>query len=133
MKSGKSGDKSLLQKYSQDQLDKYNADTNKNSIPDRGDSRGSSVVAYNQSNGNIEIGGLSSGNVEAINSQIDELVRGLGCGFGGGACLSMPMNWAPLAPGTAPSIMGFPIGSLGPSAGLPIFSVLTGMWYGPIC
>lgn len=39
-----------------------------NSIPDRGDAKGSRVVSYNPSNGSIEIGGLSSGNIEAINS-----------------------------------------------------------------
>lgn len=133
VKSGKSDDTSLLQKYSQAELDKYNIDSNKNGVPDRGDSKGSQVVAYNPNRGSIEIGGLSSGNVEAINGQIDELVRGLGCGFGGGACLSMPMNWAPLAPGTTPSIMGFPLATLGTDTGFPIFSVLTGMPVGPLC
>jgi hypothetical protein len=54
-------------------------------------------------------------------------VEGLGCGFGGGSCLSLPLNWAPLAPGTAPTALGFPLGSLTPSTGLPIFSGLTGI------
>ncbi len=38
----------------------------------------------------------------------------------------MPMNQAPLAPGSAPVIMGYPIGGLGPSTGYPVFSALTG-------
>lgn len=55
IESGK-GDVSLLQKYSEMELSKYNTDKNKNSIPDRGDSKGSKVVAYNASNGSIEVG-----------------------------------------------------------------------------
>lgn len=44
----------------------------------------------------------------------------------------MPLNWAPLAPGTAPSVMGFPLGSLTPSTGIPVMSGLTGIpLYGP--
>ncbi len=67
IKSGKEGT-SLLKTYSDTQLGIYNTDTNGNSIPDRGDTKGSKIVSYNPSNGSIEIGGLSSGNIEAINS-----------------------------------------------------------------
>lgn len=74
IKSGK-GDASLLKQYSSNELAKYNIDSNGNSIPDRVDSKGSKVVSYNASNGSIEVGGLSSGNIEAINGQIDEVVR----------------------------------------------------------
>lgn len=45
----------------------------------------------------------------------------------------MPLNWAPLAPGTAPSAMGYPLTSLKPGTGLPAFSALTGMRVGPYC
>ena len=41
--------------------------------------------------------------------------------------MSFPMNWAPLAPGSTPSIFGMPLGDLTPSTGLPIFSALTCM------
>ncbi len=43
------------------------------------------------------------------------------------------MNWAPLAPGSSPSVLGFPASSLVPSTGFPIFSALTGMPVGPLC
>ena len=41
----------------------------------------------------------------------------------------MPINWAPLAPGGSPSVLGMPvnISGMAPSIGLPIFSGLTGM------
>lgn len=46
--------------------------------------------------------------------------------------MSLPLNWAPLAPGSAPTAFGFPLGELSPSTGLPIFSALTGVpLYGP--
>ena len=84
-----------------------------------------------------EIGGLSSSNVDAINGQIDDVVKGLGCGFGGGGCINSPLNWAPLAPGSVPTLFGFPLGSMTPSTGIPMISGLTGMQmmcgYVPCC
>ena len=74
IKSGK-GDMALLKEYSNTQLGIYNTDANNNKIPDYGDSKGSKIVSYNPINGNIEIGGLSSGNIEAINGQIDEIIQ----------------------------------------------------------
>lgn len=82
IKSGKGGDASILQKFSESELAKYNIDKNGNKIPDRGDSKGSKTVSYDAATGKIQIGGLTSGNIDAINGQIDEVVRGLGCGFG---------------------------------------------------
>ncbi len=38
-----------------------------------------------------------------------KLADGLSCGFGGGGCMSMPLNWAPLAPGNSPLLMGYPL------------------------
>lgn len=90
------------------------------------------VVSYNQTTGEIEIGGLTSDKVDAVNSGIDEVVKSLGCGFGGGGCISSPINYAPLAPGASPAIMGMPIMDLTPDSGLPVFSALTGFpLYGP--
>lgn len=102
------------------------ADFNKpaSGIPDDYDEPGTSIFGYDQATGKISLDGLSDGNIEAIEASIDTLVQGLGCGFGGGACLSMPFNWAPLAPGSAPTAMGFPAGSLTTSTGLPVFSAI---------
>lgn len=76
LKSGKpGGNTDALKQYSAEQMAKLNVDTNKNGIPDRGDSKGKSVVAYNPSNRNIEVAGLNSQNIEAIDSQIDTMVR----------------------------------------------------------
>lgn len=44
----------------------------------------------------------------------------------------MPLNWAPLAPGSVPTVLGYPMGMLTPSTGLPILSGMTGFpLYGP--
>lgn len=102
-------------------------------VPDDYDQKGDNLYSYDQPTGAISIDGLSSGNVANIEASIDEIVQGLGCGFGGGACISMPFNWAPLAPGSSPTVMGFPTSSLVPSTGFPIFSALTGTPVGPLC
>lgn len=75
IKSGTGGDITLLQQYSEHELEKYNIDKNGNAIPDRGDSKGSKVVSYDPATGKLQIGGLTSGNIDAINGQIDEVVR----------------------------------------------------------
>lgn len=75
IKSGSGGDTTLLQQYSEHQLEQYNIDTNGNKIPDRGDSKGSKVVSYDPTSGKLQVGGLTSGNIDAINGQIDDVVR----------------------------------------------------------
>ena len=67
--SGK-GDPTLLKNYANTQLNQYTTNALANSVP-----KNSKVVAYNASNHSIEIGGLSSGNIEVINGQIDEVVK----------------------------------------------------------
>jgi hypothetical protein len=62
---------------------------------------------------------------------IKNLADSLACGFGWWGCLSMPINWAPLAPGNAISVLGTPVGkSPNVNQWLPIFSALTkfGIW-----
>lgn len=74
MSKGKT-DTAYLAQYAQKELNKYNIDKNGNQIPDRGDSRGSKVVSYDPSSGKIQVGGLTSGNIDAINSGIDDVVK----------------------------------------------------------
>lgn len=70
-------------------------------------------------------------NIEAM---ADEIFNGLSCGFGGGGCMSFPINWAPLAPGNDPIVFGYPVGDgLKVGEGIPIFSALTWMPVGPYC
>lgn len=59
------------------------ADFNKQSsnVPDDYDEKGVDLYAYDNTTGGTSIDGLTSGNVEAIEASIDELVQGLGCGF----------------------------------------------------
>lgn len=70
--------------------------------------------------------------VEELANMAENLVNGLRCGFGWGSCMSFPINWAPLAPGSAPTVFGIPLGLLTPATGIPLFSAITGMpIYGP--
>lgn len=62
------------------------------------------------SEGNVIDIGLSSSSANEINTIAKNLADGLSCGFGGGSCMSFPVNWAPLAPGSDPSIFGMPVG-----------------------
>lgn len=72
---------SPIAKYASDALSDYNKDSNSNGIPDKDDTKGDSVVTYDPNTGNVDIGGLSSSNIDAINGNIDEVMKGLGCGF----------------------------------------------------
>ena len=97
-------------------------------IPDTEELRGADTISLSGNGGmqgTIDLSGMSSANIDSINSGIDTIVQGLGCGFGGGSCLALPMNWAPLAPGSAPVVMGTPISPLKVDTGRPVFSALT--------
>lgn len=72
--------------------------------------------------------GLSPRATQDILTITENLANGLSCGFGGGSCMSFPMNWAPLAPGSDPVAFGNPIGDgFKVGEGLPLFSGLTRM------
>ncbi len=79
----------------------------------------------------------SGSDIAQIEQSIDTLMRWISCWFGWGGCLNMPVNWAPLAPGSAPNVLGFPMGDMSADTWLPIFSMLTGLqmtcWYVPCC
>ncbi len=80
--------------------------------------------------------GLSPQASRDIANIAENLANGLSCGFGGGGCMSFPMNWAPLAPGSDPVAFGNPIGDgFKVDEGLPLFSGLTRMDVGvsPFC
>jgi hypothetical protein len=59
--------------------------------------------------------GFDDGFVDKISETLDTIESGLSCGFGGGSCLNSPLNWAPLAPGGSPSILGIPVNIAGMS------------------
>ncbi|HRI35733.1 MAG TPA: hypothetical protein PK765_01345 [bacterium] len=123
MVSDPSGNASQLQDYAQDKFSDYLEEAE----DDAREMARSSGLFKNTGGGSFEINALGEGGFDSLNEKIDNIVEGLGCGFGGGSCLSLPLNWAPLAPGTAPSILGFPGGPLIPETGIPIFSGLTGI------
>lgn len=48
--------------------------------------------------------------------------------------MSFPINWAPLAPGNDPVVMGSPVGDgLKVNEGIPVFSALTWKGVGKLC
>jgi hypothetical protein len=70
---------------------------------------------------------FDDGFVDKMSEAADMIANGLSCGFGGGSCMSFPINWAPLAPGSVPSVFGQPLGSLKVSTGIPVFAGMTWM------
>jgi len=75
---------------------------------------------------------------ESIDEWLDWLqsfVNWLSCWFNNWACISMPLNWAPLAPGNDPVFNGkYLLDDLNIDEGIPIFSALTWMpIYVPAC
>lgn len=70
--------------------------------------------------------------IDSIMMDIDTILAWLSCGFGWGGCVSTPLNWAPLAPGSDPTLFWYPIGDgLKVGEWLPIFAAPT-KWYPPI-
>ena len=121
------------QNFAKTTLGSYNTDTNGNGVPDRSDNAGTldNGSSLDTNNGQVDVGSFGA-NADAINSQIDTVVAGLGCGFGGGSCIASPLNWAPLAPGSVPTVMGYPMGNLTALTGVPIFAFPTSCTIVPV-
>lgn len=119
----------LSENYANDQLDTFNKDANGNYIPDNSDLPWSYVFEF-EDESNVNAWWLSDSNIAAIDSGIDSIVQWLGCWFWWWACMSMPLNRAPLAPGWSLTLMWMPISTWiwyvwAPSTWFPIFSVPT--------
>lgn len=97
------------QNYAKDQLSDYNKDANNNWIPDKDEEWGNGVFSYNWASWDVETTWLNIANLDTINSTIDTVVNWLGCWFWWWGCISMPLNWAPLAPWGDPTLFGFPV------------------------
>lgn len=76
--------------------------------------------------------------VDEISDWIDDIVRWFWCWFGWWSCISMPLNWAPLAPWSDPTVLWYPVWDwLKVWEWLPFFSALTWLqtmcWTSPCC
>jgi hypothetical protein len=72
--------------------------------------------------------------IDAALLRIDALTMWLSCGFGWWSCIATPLNWAPLAPWSDPTLFWIPIWDwLKVDEWLPIFSALTFATYWPFC
>lgn len=94
-----------LKDYSQEQLSEINKDSDNDWTPDDTDF------------------------IDSVSWKLDEaqeLLDGLSCGFNSPSCVSMPLNWAPLAPWSDPTFMWKPIWDwLKIDEWIPVFSALT--------
>lgn len=101
--------------YSQDVLNNLFTDSDWDGIPDDEDN-------FNSSNWFQDA--LSS--VDSWLDNIQNFLNWLSCWFNNGSCISMPLNWAPLAPWNDPTFMWYPIWDwLYVWEWLPVFSSLT--------
>ena len=128
-------DTSDIQDYAKDALDDINKDSDNDGLPDYDDD----TILYNSEEWDI-LSSLNNINekVDEISQDIDLLVEWLSCWFGWWSCLSLPMNWAPLAPGSDPTVFWTPIWDwLKVGEGYPVFSALTWLqtscWSSPCC
>lgn len=97
-----------LQDYAEEHLDDFNSDVS-------GDEDEDFMNSLDKINGKVD----------EILAGIDTILAGLSCWFWGGSCISMPLNWAPLAPWNDPTLFWMPIwDGLYVWEGLPIFSAI---------
>lgn len=84
--------------------------------PSTQDTRNSSLLRANlDPNSQILDIGFDESTISNVQNQVQSILDGLACGFGGGSCMSFPINWAPLAPGSAPVVFGYPLSLLTPA------------------
>ncbi|MDD5769409.1 MAG: hypothetical protein PHE25_00425 [Candidatus Gracilibacteria bacterium] len=118
--------------FAKEKLGEINKDSDGDGVIDSNDS---SPDRNNDDDFMNSLDGINS-QVDSIMGTIDTISDGLSCGFGGGSCLSMPINAAPLAPGSSiaafglPAIPAYPSMFENPLSGFPIFSAMT--WCMPI-
>lgn len=118
---------SLIQQFAKEQLSDFNKDTNNNWIPDKDEASWNNVFTYNWAGWNVEMTWLNVSNLDMIDSVIDTVVNWLGCWFWWWACITSPLNRAPLAPWSSPTLFWEPVSPwlMSPSAWYPLFSALT--------
>lgn len=123
--------KTSFQNYSQNTLNQFNKDWDNDWIPDNEDDSPS----FNSENWWI-MWALNSINdsVDKISEWVDNIISSLCNWFWW--CFSLPVNWAPLASWSDPSIFGFPVWDwLKVEEWLPVFSTMTWLptWVPPFC
>lgn len=134
----KNNDTEALTQFAKDALNKLTLDSDNDGIPDDEDlfpnmspirwiwNTGNGSSGWSNNAVTISLWTDLSDTVNDFSEGVDTLLEWLSCWFGGGSCFASPMNWAPLAPGNDPTIMGFPIGDgLNIGEWIPIFSALT--------
>lgn len=126
---------SALTQYAAEATATLNKDTNNNGIPDKDEESWDSLFSYDATSWDVSESWLNAANIDAINSFADTALKWFWCWFGWGTCMSMPLNRAPLAPGSSATAFWNPVSPslMAPSSWLPIFSALTWMWYWPYC
>jgi len=122
-----SWDSDAISDYSNDALSNILQDSDNDGVPDYEDNTNSDKDLLS----NLED---INENIDHVVTWVDNIIQWLSCGFGGWWCIATPLNWAPLAPGWDPTLFWVPIwDGLSVWEGIPVFSALTWIYYGPIC
>lgn len=117
-----------LRDYSKETLSKMFSDMDNDGIPDDEDSFNFNWALT------LDLWTTWS-SIDSWLDNIQNFVNALSCWFNNGSCITMPLNWAPLAPGNDPVFNGnYLLDDLNIDEGIPIFSALTWMpIYVPAC
>lgn len=94
-----------FQNFSQDAINDLLKDSDSDWIPDRDD-----ITPYYSSDEDFMWSLWSVDSfVEQMSDWIDHIMAWMSCWFGWGSCIWSPLNWAPLAPWSDPTLFWFPI------------------------
>ncbi len=118
-----------LQDYAKNKLDNLYLDSDNDWLPDSEDL---SPAYWNSEDLSDNLNKINQ-KVDEISAWIDKIMDWLSCWFWGWSCLALPMNWAPLAPWSDPTLFWMPVWDwLKVWEWLPIFSMLTWISW-PFC
>lgn len=109
--------------YSKEKLNAINFDSDWDWVPDTNDIN----EDYNEDNWDLlgSLNNFTDSSMKTLN-WVEKMINWLGCWFGNASCIASPLNWAPLASGSDPTLFWCPVWDwLNVWEWLPILSLFT--------